>query len=301
MKKTIIAAAVAAAVAAPAAFADVKVSGQINQEFKDVDGSDLASGNNVDVVISGSEDLGNGMKASFKIHRFFDDGDSNSTGDTDKSADMSISLSGDFGSVTTGRFEPYTVSSIASMMNIDAAEDLDLETTTTSQQRSEGGFRYVAPTMNGLTVGVEGFADSSAAGDDFGTTTIFAQYANGPLLVRVAQETNGGATASAADEDVTSIAASYTMEGLKATVVHIQDDNAASADEDTTVYGLNYTMGANTIGFGVTDSDVTATDGDSIISLKHSLSKQTSVYIVHKNEDQASANDTTLVGVKHSF
>jgi len=296
MKKTIVAAAVAALVAAPAAFADVKVSGQINQEFKDVDGSDLASGNNVDVVISGSEDLGNGMKASFKIHRFFDDGDSNSTGDTDKSADMSISLSGDFGSVTTGRFEPYTVSSIASMMNIDAAEDLDLETTTTSQQRSEGGFRYVAPTMNGLTVGVEGFADGSSTGDDFATTSIFAQYSNGPLLVRAAKETNGGG--ASADEDVTSIAASFSMEGLKATVVHIQDDNGSSADEDTTVYGLNYTMGANTIGFGVTDSDVTATDGDSIISLKHSLSKQTSVYIVQKNEDQAGANDTTLVGVQ---
>jgi hypothetical protein len=299
MKKTIVAAAVAALVAAPAAFADVKVSGQINQEFKDVDGSDLASGNNVDVVISGSEDLGNGMTASFKIHRFFDDGDSNSTGDTDKSADMSISLSGDFGSVTTGRFEPYTVSSIASMMNIDAAEDLDLETTTTSQQRSEGGFRYVAPTMNGLTVGVEGFADGSSTGDDFATTSIFAQYSNGPLLVRAAKETNGGG--ASADEDVTSIAASFSMEGLKATVVHIQDDNGSSADEDTTVYGLNYTMGANTIGFGVVDSDVAATDGDSIISLKHSLSKQTSVYIVQKNEDQAGTNDTTLVGVKHSF
>jgi hypothetical protein len=300
MKKTIIAAAIAAVVSAPA-MADVKISGQINQEFKDASGSDLASGNNADVVISGSEDLGNGMKASFKIHRFYDDNSGSGTNDNDKSADQSIGLSGDFGSVTVGRFEPYTVSSISSMMNIDAAEDLDLETTTTSQQRSEGGIRYVAPTMNGLTVGVEGFADGSAAGDDFGTTTIFAQYSNGPLLVRVAQETNGGATAATADEDVTSIAASYSMDGLKATVVQIQDDNGSSADQDTTVYGVSYTMGANTIAVATTDSDVTATDGDSIISLKHALSKSTSVYLVRKNEDQAGANDTTLLGVKHSF
>jgi len=257
----------------------------------------MTSGNNTDVVISGSEDLGNGMKASFKIHRFYDDVAAQN-GAADRSADQSIGLSGDFGSVTVGRFEPYTVSSITSMMNIDASEDLDLEVAP-GQSRTEGGFRYVAPTMNGLTVGVEGFADGGSTGDDFATTTIFAQYSNGPLMVRVAQESDGQGTS--ADIDVTSIGATYTMDALKATVVHVQDDNGASADEDTTVYGLTYTMGANTVAFGVTDSDVAANDGDSIISLKHALSKRTSVYLVQKNEDQAGTSDTTLVGVKHSF
>jgi hypothetical protein len=296
MKKTILAASIAALVAAPAAFADVKISGQINQEFKDA-GGDMTSGNNTDVVISGSEDLGNGMKASFTIHRYFDDIGDN-TGGEDRSADNKIGLSGDFGSITVGRFEPYTVSQITSMMNIDASEDLDLEVAP-GQGRTEGGFRYVSPNMNGLNVGVEGFADGGSTGDDFATTTIFAQYSNGPLMVRVAQESDGQGTS--ADIDVTSIGATYTMDALKATVVRVSDDNGASADEDSTVYGLTYTMGANTVAFGVTDSDVAANDGDSIISLKHALSKSTSVYLVQKNEDQAGTSDTTLVGVKHSF
>ena len=60
MKKTIIAASIAAVVAAPAAFADVKISGQINQEFfqtdadgyTDVTDKDLASDRNTDIVVS---------------------------------------------------------------------------------------------------------------------------------------------------------------------------------------------------------------------------------------------------------
>ena len=62
MKKTIIAASVAALVAAPAAFADVKIGGNVIQEFI----SDDATGNSdngltsaaaVDLVFSVSEDL----------------------------------------------------------------------------------------------------------------------------------------------------------------------------------------------------------------------------------------------------
>jgi opacity protein-like surface antigen len=44
MKKTIIASAVAAAVAAPAAFADVKISGMVNPEFGF---SDATTGNSI--------------------------------------------------------------------------------------------------------------------------------------------------------------------------------------------------------------------------------------------------------------
>jgi predicted porin len=297
MKKTIVAAAVAALVAAPAAFADVTISGQINQEFTNGDDNDkdMKSGSNVDVVFSGSEDLGNGMKASFKIHRFYDDGDSNGTSDTDKSADNSISLSGDFGSVKVGRFEPYTVSAISSMMNIDASEDLDLEETSYSHARTEGGMQYVSPNFNGVTVGFEQFADESVTGNDTPVQTIFAQYSNAGLTVKAAQEKDDDSSAT-----TTSIAATYAMGDFKLTAVSIDDDNGTSADITTNMYGATYTMGANQIAVGMRDSD-TANNDDKIVSLKHSLSKRTSVYLVHLDDDSTGANDLTLMGVKHSF
>jgi predicted porin len=303
MKKTIVAAAVAAVFAAPA-MADVKISGQINQEF--IDGSEsggnagtLHSGNNADIVFSGSEDLGNGMKASFKIHRFYDDGDAASTGDTDQSADQTIGLSGDFGAVTVGRFEPFTVASITSMMNIDASEDLDLETSL-GQARSEGGFRYVSPNMNGLSVGVEGFADGGDAGENFATTTIFAQYSNAGLTVKVAKEENSDDANANGDVTVTSIGASYKMGDLEFRLVNTDDDNGTAADVSNTFMGASYTMGANKIAIGMNDHD-TANSDDKIISLSHSLSKQTSVYLVHESIDSAANDDNTLIGVKHTF
>jgi predicted porin len=69
MKKTIIASAIAAAVAAPAAFADVKISGMVayEQSTKDDAGVSTDAGNvYTDLVFTGSEDLGNGLKAGFK-------------------------------------------------------------------------------------------------------------------------------------------------------------------------------------------------------------------------------------------
>ena len=298
MKKTIIAAAIAAVVSAPA-FADVKISGQINTEFKDTDNADLASGINSDIVISGSEDLGNGMKASFKIHRFYDDiGGPSAGGDGNEQrvADQTISLSGDFGSVTTGRMEPFIVSSITSMANIDASEDLDLEVAP-GDARTDGGLRYVSPNMNGLTVGVEGFADGTSTGDDFATTTIFAQYSNAGLTVKAAQETAQNGTS--ADVKVTALGVAYKMGDLEARVVHTDDDNGASADTQNTMYGVTYTMGANQFAIGKNNSD-TAADEDTIVSFKHSLSKSTSVYVVIEN-DGATNSDTNLIGVKHSF
>jgi hypothetical protein len=306
MKKTIVAAAVAAVFAAPA-MADVKISGQINQEFRD-SGADWVSGNNVDVVVSGSEDLGNGMKATFKIHRFYDDQGNDitvtdSTGETHTdnnegtAADQSIGLSGDFGAITVGRFEPYTVSSITSMMNIDAAEDLDLETSF-GQGRTEGGFRYVTPNMNGLTVGVEGFADGGSAGDNFATTTVFAQYSNAGLTIRAANESDR--QGAAASNDVQSVGVSYKMGDIELRVVHTDDDNGAAADVANTFYGAKYTMGANTIAVGANSHD-TANSDDQIISFSHALSKQTSVYLVHESIDAVNGDDNTLVGVKHTF
>jgi hypothetical protein len=61
MKKTIIAAAIAASVAAPAAFAEVSISGKVLAEINDGKfGTDDST-----IKLSGKEDMGNGMHASF--------------------------------------------------------------------------------------------------------------------------------------------------------------------------------------------------------------------------------------------
>jgi predicted porin len=339
MKKTIIASAVAAAFAAPVAFADVTISGQLNTELETSSGgnSDYNGVTNADIAFKFSEDLGNGLKLFGVMAQTYDTDAQSSTQTTTAAtiavssatigasvasaassghthaasastttvtdnnnvaqADMYVGISGDFGSIQAGRFEPYMISSIGSMMNIDAAEEADIEITT-GQGRDNGVIRYTSPSMNGLTVGIEGVADRGTTGENFSTTAIFGQYSNAGLLVRAAQETQNAAAGST-DTKITSVGVSYTIDGLEGRVVYVDDDNGSGADETTTFYGVAYTMGANTISYGKLNGDVN--DGDSIIGLKHAMSKNTSVYVSFDKDDSADTDKNTVVGIQHKF
>ena len=209
MKKTIIASAVAAAVAAPAAFADVKISGMVNPEFSD---SNASTGHdasvNTDLVISGSEDLGNGLKASFKYHLFHDDGASttasttstvitsitaltsmdtvlNSASVANKVADLSVALSGDFGAVKLGRFETHNMAYFHGKADLDPSHDITLEDTNGTQSRDNGGIEYTG-NFNGVTVVAGMHVD---AGD-------------------------GNSGTDTEDTDITDIAIKYSINGL---------------------------------------------------------------------------------------
>ena len=301
MKKTIVAAAIAAVVAAPAAMAELKISGQINQEFGD-DGADLEQNLNVDIKFSGSEDLGNGMKAGFVVAMVADNAASGELGESSsgandgehKASDQYLTLSGDFGSVQVGTFEPYTESAVVALAANDAADAISIETALGNEGREEGGIRYTSPAMNGFKVGLEGFAQNQTTGNDFGTTAIFAEYSNGPLLVRVADEDG----TDASGDDITTFAAQYKMGDL--TVRAVYSDNDTDSTDETFV-GAAYKMGNNEIAVA-TIADATAslgTDGDYTLSFKHNMSKTTAVYVATKNDDDGS--DTTLVGMQMKF
>ena len=307
MKKTIIASAIAAVVAAPAAFADVSISGNVNMELQDKDATTgWGNSTNTDLVFKASEDLGNGMKAGMKYHLFNDDGGN-------KVADTTVSLSGDFGSINAGRQENFNMAFFHGFAAGDAAHDMTLEDTN-GQVGRMNSIEYVSPNMNGLVIGLEagvgggvlatGDADTTET-DNVDMTDVMVKYTNGPLLVAFGQSTQNGTDA---DAEVTSIAASYKMGDLKVAVMNRDVDNGrktstsatnTAGTNELTTFSATYTMGANTLYVGTTDSD-DAQDGDTVVSLKHSLSKRTSVYVALKDDDSA-GNTDTLVGIKHSF
>jgi len=252
MKKTLVAAAVAASFAAPAvSFADVAISGNVIQEFvTDPDDSGtkedgLVSKAAVDLVFSVSEDLGNGMSAFAKIHTLRDNGGSGN-------ADQVVGLKGDFGTIVAGRMEDFSESKLAGLAAVDSSDGLSIEPNGYHNTgRAEGGLAYVSPSFNGLTFGVAGYAlpngstaSSTVAASTNGTvsstsvttttitytattkdadakfdaTDIMIEYANGPLLVRAARETvDGGvylSTAGTPDKETDSIAIQYKMDNI---------------------------------------------------------------------------------------
>ena len=322
MKKTIIASAVAAAVAAPAAFADVKISGMVNPEFSDSNASTGYDASvNTDLVISGSEDLGNGLKASFKYHLFHDDGASttisttstvvtaaevgatsldtvlNSASVSNKVADLSVALSGDFGAVKLGRFETHNMAYFHGKADLDPSHDITLEDTNGTQSRDNGGIEYTG-NFNGVTVvaGMHvdaGDGNSGTDTEDTDITDIAIKYSINGLTVAAGQTVH---KSSAADEEVTNLFAEYKMGDL--TVRALNREVEGSATNDLTTVGAAYKMGANTIAYSVTDSD-DAQDGDSVLSVSHAMSKNTNVYIARKNDDDG--EDTTLIGMKVKF
>jgi hypothetical protein len=223
--------------------AEVSISGQINQEFtNDSDdginpatslrnggavfgatdsnaGDDgLEQDTNVDVVLKSSEDLGNGMKVSATIHLLKDHGS-----DANVTANETIAVSGDFGTIQVGRFEDFTESQISGVADTwDPMDGFSLEMQNTNSARTNGGMAYVSPNFNGLTFGIGGFAVESstdtlaaadatalnalgtAAGTAIGSaagdvitekadsaldaTDIMLAYANGPLGLKYTRE-----------------------------------------------------------------------------------------------------------------
>jgi hypothetical protein len=284
MKKTIIAAALSAAVAAPAAMADVSISGNVVSDFiTNWKGNDLGSANAVDVVFKASEDLGNGMKASAKVHMLEDNG-------SDGNADATVTLSGDFGALTVGRMEPFIEGAVVSQATFDASDALSIENAQKSSKRSEGSIAYTN-SMGAVSFGVAAIANGGTD-NNFTGKTAMVKFSAGGLTVTAAME-----DLEAADSDTNAIAVAYKMGDMTVKVVH---QDAEAADSDDTVYGMTYKMGNNTFGVGFKDSDAADSD-DAIVSVKHSMSKNVWVGLTHKSVDATGADDQTAVTVGMKF
>ena len=317
-KKTLIAMAVASVVAAPIASADVKISGVVEQTFTDTEndanGMDTATFNMLNV--SASEDLGNGMSAFAKYNMLTKTG--RSVDETN--GDMVVGISGGFGTIVAGTMEDFTEGKLASMMSMEGTTANEL---SGNAGRTQGGLAYVSPTMNGLHFGIAGYAGTGAADtSNFDAVDVAVFYDNGPLSIKVAQETLNNATANVvaataitaagtADQKTTSIGASYVVGDLKVAALSVKRENqrvtasnAVQADSTDFMFKGTYKMGNNslTLGYAKDDSDTTGDNDVTSVELIHNFSSRTSAYVGFSNNDAtAAADDSTFFGLKHKF
>jgi len=313
MKKTIIAAAVAASVAAPAAFADVKISGMVAPEYTFVDGDakdEVKKGGDngavyTDLVISGSEDLGNGLTASFKYHTYYDQLSSVNDDDDDNgseanaseaAADMSVAISGDFGTIKAGRFESFAEGVMDAFANIEGINAVDLEAGDSAlAPRANSSIAYVSPAMNGLSIGV---STTEVDGDMNVAHEIMVKYSNNGLTVMASKSDIDN------DEDHRAVAVSYKIGDLELRATKsertVENDTTNVLEEsDYKMIGAKYTMGSNVISAGMADDEGT---DKWLVALTHNLSKNTSVYAGLYNSDNGDTDvDTTVVGISQKF
>jgi len=330
MKKTIIAAAIATVVAAPA-MADVSVSGAVKLTIADIDDDTNNYGpsfNGSQLSFKASEDLGNGLTA-FAETTLNTDGMNNAadtanavatqaaiadttvagavTAQTAANAknanfgqikDMKLGVKGGFGTIVAGRMETLTEGAVSSMMDDGAsthAASTQLESGLTGIGRVNA-VAYVSPTVNGFHAAVAGTLNSA---DDsmFQHVDIAAVYANGPLTVKASRVDFDGT-----DNNVTAIGASYAMGDAKVSAMRTSADagaatNALATSADDTMLRLDYKMGNNSILLATKDSDVGS--DMNVIKLTHKMSKRTAVWIGHRDKDTAA--DVTHFGMIHKF
>jgi predicted porin len=301
MKKTIIAAAIATVIAAPA-MADVSVSGVVEQTFTDTDSvtdTGLASGTDSGLTFKASEDLGNGLTAFAQISLDTDNQDSATrTGNSEK--DSKVGIKGGFGTVVVGRMEDFTEGVMAATMTLNGTGAIELGGNAT---RNNGAVAYVSPTVNGFHAGVAGYTAAITGEDDnFDATDIIVAYSNGPLTVMASQESMSAATAAAIGtgiaEETTSFAVKYGMGDLSAAALFVNRD-AGATDSDDVMLRVDYKMGNNKITLAHAD-DESADNKIVGLELTHSMSKRTSAYVGMTDADAANT-DTTYFGMIHKF
>jgi len=208
------------------------------------------SGNNTERIgFQGSEALGNGLTANFRLETGF----ASDTGVVDAAGlfqrEARVGLAGGFGSIDAGRQYPP-------IFNVQAGADVfyvagigsNYSLTSTGMTRMSNSVRYTSPNFSGLTMTVGyGFGDTGAGAEATVTPKeqgrhigLNAIYANGPMALMLGYGNTKCPTAAAGV---------CTNEGVKATVFGGSYDFGAAK----LVAGIEKAKGANT-GPGTADT-----------------------------------------------
>lgn len=308
MNKKLIATAMGLAMAGgmSLATADVKLYGQIDLSIDaiDQDGGvdDVNMGSNTSAVgVKGSEDLGNGLSAIFKLEWQVDvdDADLANSGYEDESGaggftgrDQWLGLKGEsWGQLTFGTMSTTYKSSAAAIdpfyrtrnqaRNIGLHSSLHSGKGEEGQGRATNTVRYDSPSFGGVAFAGTYTLDNSEAGgaEDDDPYSVGLTYKGGPVYAFVDYITTSGG----GDDDAVQIGAKATFGGAAIYGIYEMDGGLitlrqyGSADPtsptsgsgdgaDIWSVGASYTIGNNLIAvdYGVGDEadDVTVTDDD---------------------------------------
>ena len=288
MKKSLIALAALAAVTAASAQSSVTVSGALVLGVGTTEIGTASSGLQVvrstgNLSFDGSEDLGGGLKAGFRVQSSLG---SIATSDTTTSVaavrsllgdrGLNVTISGGFGTVLVGRGNTgikgvmgvADVSSISLITGVSGSSSAATASTDGRYEMSAGDasakiiygdtwapqVAYQSPTISGLTFAVGITPSQTVAtgvgdnGDTKDAISYSANYSNGPL--NVAANFTDSQTGTAPSK-LTTVAANYDL-GVAKIALTSQSIRLATGTSpgNGMLFTANVPMGANSIGFG---------------------------------------------------
>jgi predicted porin len=269
MQKKLLPLAIAAAIAAPAANADVTIYGKmhVSLDYISVDNNYLDAAGNVsdvdDVQVSsnssrigfkGSEDLGGGLKAIWQVEQGVELDDRG--GNTWASRNSFLGLSGGWGTFLAGKHDtPFKIvgrkldlfgDTVGDTRGIigggDAGGGLAIGAPAAHfNQRTNNTIAYVSPDFSGFTAIVAYVADHQIVGtahpiddNEFDAWSLSGTYSNGPLFLAAAYEAHNGGDITGdnvddVDEDAWRLGGSYQFGAFKVGGMYERINNDAIA------------------------------------------------------------------------
>ena len=325
MKKSLIAMAALAAAGVASAQSTSTLSGTLDFGLqKTASGSPLGASNSrngtTQITWSGSEDLGGGLKANFKVSTAFDATFSDKAGGVNAPTnqmfgnnDMYVGLSGGFGEVRLGRtFNPVFILGLAA----NGTKGVSGYATKGSTLDNVGVYvsnqvLYLSPSMGGLQLQVS-YAPSEVAGGK-NHTGFGLSYSAGPLVANlaVANATAGDGSGITA-KNFTLLSGAYDFKVARLFFAYQDDGNAASSATDSAyAVGVTVPVGAHQFWaqYGIAEA---ATGSDARIlsaGFKYNMSKRTLAYVSIGNRNNAAAGFNGAqtkgtgygVGLQHNF
>jgi hypothetical protein len=317
MKKTLIALATLGVVGAASA-QNFSITGNVSQGMltgadgkKTMTGQDVYNSNVI--TLDASEDLGGGMTAKARLQQRFN-GETMAERDT---GDLSVELSGDFGSVKLGQFTFISGSGYNPFASTHA--------TVAPSGALIGGkntMAYTSPSFNGLSIAVGATYDQTAGVGKPGSG-IRINYSNGPLAIQYGSTTAESDVAATAGAKLTALMAKYDA-GMATVYVSSYNlksgaDSSATTSTNTTAgtadqvkgvgIGASIPMGALTFKIGNMNRSSTNTSSKykdrTSYGVDYALSKRTTASFMVASDKLITTAGTksqvSWIGVNHAF
>jgi len=287
MNKKLLTAAVAATLAAPAAYADATWYGSIRTSFAITDAADDTSANVRDhssrIGVKGAQDLGNGLKIPYRFELKMDSDESQGV---ESGRIGRIGLQGGFGQLHIGQqWGPY-------FFNIrHYADDYHAVGRNFWQGnfRVSNSIRYITPKMGGFQATALVSTDGPDGESGVDTLQLGAQYKTktfGIGAATIIDRVND-------DNDVFAIGAGYNFGTFRIGAIYEDDDK-----DNANVLRLQGTVvnGANIIRFGTEMLSADSGDADAfMLSFTHKLGKKSRVAVELEHVSPDNGDDTNEI------
>ena len=270
--------------------------------------------------LSGSEDLGGGLSAQFKLESFMrsDTGEQGRfTGDTQFSRTASVGLSHpDYGTLNLGR---NTTALFVSTLSFNAFGDSfgyspsirhyfsGGQNAVTGDSGWSDSIAYASPSWNGLRFGL---ASAAKEGSNGGNWSANLGYGSGPLalalVVQDVRKNNGDGTTPLDDTHTTQLNASYDFGVAKVFGQYGKVENhSTNIDRDLTGLGVRVPAGPGALiaQWGRNSPDTGADRNTTSVGYLYPLSKLTELYGVamHDKLDGQSSGSAYSAGMRLRF